>query len=262
MNSTSQNDSDQNVRTINLLLKISSLLMISGANTYRTLYIIDQFAEALGYSAQVFITHTKFIMTLTNMKTQKFVTSVKKIPPIGVNFTTISGLSKAGLHAHELSWSIDKIEKEVDRIEKLKHYPRIIVLLAVSLAGAGFCNIFGGDHLNMLVTFVATFFGLFTRQEMTKRNNYTYVVVFISAFIASLVASVGIYFNIGASPQVSLATSVLFLIPGVPLINSFSDLIDGYIINGLVRLTNGLLIVFSIALGLALAMYLFDISKV
>jgi uncharacterized membrane protein YjjP (DUF1212 family) len=43
---------------------------------------------------------------------------------------------------------------------------------------------------------------------------------------------------------------VLFLVPGVPLINSVTDLMDGNIQNGMVRAMNGLMIAFSIAMGL------------
>jgi uncharacterized membrane protein YjjP (DUF1212 family) len=56
----------------------------------------------------------------------------------------------------------------------------------------------------------------------------------------------------------SFATSVLFLVPGVPFINAFTDLIDGNILNGLVRGMNGLLIAFMIALGLLCAMYIYQ----
>jgi len=65
--------------------------------------------------------------------------------------------------------------------------------------------------------------------------------------------------GIGAHPELAFATSVLFLVPGVPLINSFTDLIDGNISIGIVRGTNGLLVAFSIALGLLAAMVVFKI---
>jgi uncharacterized membrane protein YjjP (DUF1212 family) len=50
---------------------------------------------------------------------------------------------------------------------------------------------------------------------------------------------------------VALDTSVLFLIPGVPLINGFIDIVEGHILNGFSRLTEGALLVLCIAVGLA-----------
>jgi uncharacterized membrane protein YjjP (DUF1212 family) len=58
------------------------------------------------------------------------------------------------------------------------------------------------------------------------------------------------HFQIGADPDKAFATSVLFLVPGVPLINSVTDLMDGNIQTGIVRAVNGLMISFSIAMGL------------
>jgi uncharacterized membrane protein YjjP (DUF1212 family) len=66
-------------------------------------------------------------------------------------------------------------------------------------------------------------------------------------------------FGSGDTRVHAFATSVLFLIPGVPLINSFSDLIDGNIMNGIVRGVNGLIIAFAIALGLLTAMQVYQL---
>jgi uncharacterized membrane protein YjjP (DUF1212 family) len=63
----------------------------------------------------------------------------------------------------------------------------------------------------------------------------------------------------GNEHEHAFATSVLFLIPGVPLINSFSDLIDGNLQNGIVRGLNGLIISFVIALGLLTTVLIYQI---
>jgi uncharacterized membrane protein YjjP (DUF1212 family) len=48
-------------------------------------------------------------------------------------------------------------------------------------------------------------------------------------------------------------------VPGVALINSFTDLIDKNVLNGMVRFTNGIMTVLAIALGLFVAMIIFHI---
>jgi uncharacterized membrane protein YjjP (DUF1212 family) len=57
----------------------------------------------------------------------------------------------------------------------------------------------------------------------------------------------------------SLAASILFLIPGVPLINAFTDIIDGNILNGVVRGINAFVILFMVALGLLSATLIYRI---
>ena len=50
---------------------------------------------------------------------------------------------------------------------------------------------------------------------------------------------------------VAIDTSVLFLIPGVPLINGVIDIVEGHILNGIARLTSALMLIVCIAIGLS-----------
>jgi uncharacterized membrane protein YjjP (DUF1212 family) len=102
--------------------------------------------------------------------------------------------------------------------------------------------------------------GLYIFQQTHKMKYNLYIRIFLGSFVASITASIGIIYHIGAVPQTALATSILFLVPGVPLINSITDLMDNNILNGMVRFTTGLMIVLSMAMGLFLAMYLFQLN--
>ena len=253
-------DSSKLIKTANLLLDISSILMVSGANTNRVNLSIDRFSSVLNIKTSSFISHKTIVMTLYDEETNLSCTRVKNIPPYIINFAIISAISKASWNAITYNWTLEQIAEEIERIKKLKRYPRWVVLVAVSLAGAGFCNIFKGDYLNMLVAFVSTFMGLYVFQQTHKLKYNLYIRIFLGSFIASASASIGIIYGIGANPQTALATSILFLVPGVPLFNSFTDLMDNNIINGMVRFTSGLMIVLAMSMGLFLAMYLFQLN--
>ena len=54
-----------------------------------------------------------------------------------------------------------------------------------------------------------------------------------------------------SSAETALATSVLFLVPGVPLINGVIDIVEGHILIGCSRLINALLLIICIAIGLS-----------
>jgi uncharacterized membrane protein YjjP (DUF1212 family) len=244
----------------NLILDIASLLMMSGANTNRVHLNINRFASVLNCEVYSFISHKTIILTITDSETKEAYTRVKNIPPHRINFSTIASISKASWNAISEDWSIEQIQAELKRIKEQKRYPRIVVLIAVSFAGMGFCNIFGGDYINMIVAFISTFAGVFIHQfTHTKRYN-VYLSVFLASFIASTLASLGVVYNLGTDPQTALATSVLFLVPGVALINSFTDFLDGNFLIGLVRSTHGFMTVLAIALGLFSAMILFSIK--
>ncbi len=234
----------------NVILEISSLLMSSGASTTRVNNNIERFSSVLNCEASSFVSHKSIVTTLRDKNSGEEITKVVNILGHQINFQLIASMSKASWQAIEEDWSLDRIVSEVGKIKKTKHYPRFLVLLMVSFAGAGFCKIFGGDYWNMLVTFVSTFIGLFVVQTSHKHKFNHYIGVYLGALIASFSAYVGAYFNIGAVPEASISTSVLFLIPGVALINSFSDILENRFLIGIARFVHGIVIILSIALGI------------
>lgn len=242
-----------------ILLEIGSLLMSSGANSMRIRVTIQRIASAFGYQAELLITHRALMITMSNNNEDQTFNKLKRTSPHGVNFRLLSGISRMSWEIRDEHWSMEKVETELNRLKKLPHYPRLIILTFVSIAGISFCRLFGGSYIEMAVTFVATFVGLFIRQESVKKNFNPYLCIFFAALTSSLISGLSVKLAFGDNPEFAFATSVLYLIPGVPLINSFSDLIDGNIMNGIVRGVNGILIAFAIALGLAISLLIYQI---
>ncbi len=245
-----------------LLLKISSMLMTSGANTNRILLIMNKFTILMHVDAQLFINHKAFIISLTDKRNGDKTTIVKRLPPHVVNFSTISSLSEAGVKAQNENWKFKKLKAEIDKIEKESRHSQFIVLTSVALAGGGLDIVFGGGYYGFLAVCIGTFFGLFVKQFLHKKEFNVYLGTFMGTLVSSaIVAAIMQFFFPGINPDIAIATSVLFSVPGVPLINSFIDFMDGYFITGMVRFVHGLLFVISIAASLFIVMYLFHIQS-
>ncbi|MFV0377969.1 MAG: threonine/serine exporter ThrE family protein [Mangrovibacterium sp.] len=242
-----------------ILLETGSLLMESGANTARIRTTVLRIASAYGYNAELLITHRALMLTIFDDETDYFQSSLKRTSPHGANFRMVSGISRMSLHVEQEHWSYEQVWAEIARLRSLSHYPRLVVLSTVALAGASFCRLFGGNAIEMLVCFAATFIGLFVRQEALKKNFNPYLCIFFAALTSSLIAASPFKLHIGVNPDHAFATSVLYLIPGIPLINSLSDMLDGNIMNGIVRGMHGLIIAFSIALGMLSTILLYNL---
>ena len=242
-----------------MLLDVGTLLMSNGASTGRVRTTVNRIAEALGYDVELLITSRSLMLTVTTEDGSDYTSSVRRTPPHGVNFTLVSGISRLSWRVIEDKLSVEDINLDINRLTSLPHYPRIFVLSLVALSGASFCRLFGGEGLELVVAFVATFFGLFIRQEAIKKRFNPYLAIAFASFAASMIAGLSVKLGIGDSSEHALSTSVLFLIPGVPLITALTDLIDGNTLNGIVRGVNGFMIAFAIALGLMLAMQIYGI---
>lgn len=240
------------------LLEIGALLMVSGASTGRIRNNINRISNSFGYSTDMLISQRTLMLNIYNEETGYFFNSLKRTPAHGVNFAIVSGISRMSWLVVEQKWSVEQINKDLIRIAALPHYPRMLVLTVVGLAGAAFCRLAGGEALDMAMVFMGSFCGLFVRQEAHKKRFNPYICILFAAFTSSFIAGLPMKLQIGDAKEVAFATSVLFLIPGVPLINSFSDMIDGNLQNGLIRGLNGFIISFAIALGLLTSMLIYQ----
>ncbi|TDD94554.1 threonine/serine exporter family protein [Flavobacterium cellulosilyticum] len=242
-----------------MLLEIGSLLMVAGANTERVKVTISRIAGAFECDSQLMITNHALMITLTYNSKVKTFTSVKWVPNMHLNFNLIADISAMSWKIVEEKWSVERINTEMKLLNKKALYPRFLVLFLVALAGSSFCRLMGGETVEMIVCFVGTFLGLYVRQESMKMHFNFYLCVFFAAFTSSFIVGLYSFLNPEAESIHALSTSVLFLIPGVPMINSFSDLIDGNILNGTTRGVNVLVIAFAIALGLMTSLLIFNL---
>jgi uncharacterized membrane protein YjjP (DUF1212 family) len=243
-----------------LLLDVGVNLLGSGASCSRIRITMRRLATLYNYIAHISVAPKSVSLTLNDEEDNAIFNGMRTINAQGVNFKTISGISRLSWQALEENFSMQQVRDELNRLLSLPHYPRLIILLFVSLAGAGFCFTFGGKLPEMVITFGATFCGLFIRQEAVKKKFNPYICVFMGSLVASLFAGAFVKAGLDINFEHAFATSVLFLIPGVPLINCFTDLIDGNILNGLIRGINALMFALAIALGLLAAMLIYNLK--
>jgi uncharacterized membrane protein YjjP (DUF1212 family) len=232
-----------------VLLDIGAALMTSGASTHRTRLTLERLASGLGFKIELLITQRALMLTVIDKEQEHFFSRLKRTSPHRINFKIVSGISRMSWKVLDGDWTLKQVAVELRRLKKLPHYPRWIELSLVGLAGAAFCHIFGGGLIEMTVAFTATFAGLFIRHLAMKKKFNPYVSVYFAALMASLIAGLAEFYNLGSNPEAAFSTAVLFLVPGVPLINSVTDMMDGNIQNGIVRMVNGLIIAFAIAMG-------------
>lgn len=236
----------------NFLLDFATSLMGVGVHTSRVVRNVSRIADSFGYGVDMTIFQKNITMTVKHPGDYSIRrTYVRKIPSLPLNFQVISKLSALSWEAYDSRLSLETLQERYRLIMSEERMSRWVVLFLVSCANAAFCRLFQGDLTAMGLVFVATLAGFFVRQELMTWHVNHMVVFVVCSFIASMVASIGIHYNLGETQQVALAASVLFLIPGVPLINSIIDLLDGHVLIGTSRAINACILIICIALGLS-----------
>lgn len=242
----------------NLLLQAGVALIKSGAGSSRVVGNLTRFAMAYGYEANIDM-GTRNISISLHLENQENIfsgsRSIATLP--GANFRVVSAISKLSWDVIEEDINMDAVEERLNKAKEMPVYNRYLILVLVGLAGAAFCSTFGGNATEMTITFMATFIGLYLKQELVRKRFNPFLVTYACAVASASV--IGIFWKIGVGSELdhAFATCILFLIPGVLMINSFIDLLDGYIINGIDRGINALMHAFAIASGLATVLYIF-----
>ncbi len=236
----------------------ASRLMGSGVYTLRVVRNIERIGKALGVTIRMSLFQTSFTMTIIDDDNQEAHNRVVSIPTFPINFEFNSELSALSWQALDEHLPLSEIQR---RYEIIINYPRLsphVVLILVGLANASFCKLFEGDWPAIGAVFIATLAGFFLRQTMQRYHINHYIVFIASACVASLCAASALWFS--TTPQIALATSVLYLIPGVPLLNGVIDMVSGHVLTGFSRLVNALLLVLCTAIGLGFTLSLFRAS--
>jgi uncharacterized membrane protein YjjP (DUF1212 family) len=248
-------------RVADLLLEIGSVLLNSGAHCGRISRNLDRVAERWGYHMELFITFTGLMVSIKNIAhPEERVALFRHCPLPGVHFGILTEISLLTWKIAEENLTIDQVEQRFAIIKQTAHYPRWATLLGVGFACAYLCILSGGNWENGGMAFVAAFAGMIVRQEFLKQRFNPMIAFILAAFTTGLIAGLDMIYQIGASPEKTLATAVLYLIPGVQLINCVIDLIEGHIPTAIARGVFAGFTLLCIAVGLALSILLLGIQ--
>ena len=84
----------------------------------------------------------------------------------------------------------------------------------------------------------------------------------IAAFVSTCLAYATSFFGWSSTPYHPLLACALFIVPGVPLINFVDDMIDNYLLVGITRAANTVMMMAAMAFGIAFAMRLLVMEDV
>lgn len=243
---------------IDLALKAGLLVHQSGGDTARTGNTIRRMARALGAErAETVISSLNIGVTVELAGERE--TAFRKAPHMGANFTLLSSVEQVVVGVESGRVGAAGAHTLLDDLHNRRHfYPRWLISITVGLSCGGFAALFGGDMAAIIDTTIGASLGMALRLWLHGRHYKPFLFALASSFVALLVT--GLLAKYGptasATPEFARAASVLFLIPGVPLINGAADLFNANYLNGMVRITMGILFVIGIAVGVSLALRL------
>ena len=231
-----------------VVLRLGRILMKSGASAYRIKASMARLAKAVGlkeHHAQVTFTE----ISTSSYTEGNFRTEVAEQRTMGINAHKLDQLGK---FISELPEKITPAEAnaELDRIDSAKPlYTRWMLALASAVACAGFAFLNRGGLVECSVVFLAAGAGQYLRSTLLKRGVSHMATWMACGFLAAglYIAVVNVLVAAGwVSPNhmIGFISSVLFLVPGFPMVTGMLDISRMDFLAGISRLTYvGLLLI-------------------
>ncbi len=183
-------------------------------------------------------------------------TGLRRTPHLGVNFGELSALDRLARDAPGRDRA--RLGEDLAAIVP-RAYPSTLVLPMLGVACGSFAAMFGADLPGIVLAAFGGFAGALVRYLLSRGGFKPFIYCLCAAFVASSIVAVGA--DLTTTLNHALAASVLFLVPGVPLLNGAADLLATHYLNGLVRLTMSLMIVLASGIGVLLAVSLWPVAR-
>ncbi len=240
-------------------VKTALLLLQYGAESSVVVQMTRRLGIALGVES-VEVALTANAITLTTLMHGNCITTARQCSEQGINMQVVTDVQRLIITAEHHIYDLNKVSQKLNKIQP-RHYNRWLVAAMVGLACACFGHLSGATWEAFCITFIASFLAMLVRQELAKRHYNSIIIFSVTAFVASVIAGLALKFELSANPQIALASSVLLLVPGFPLINSLSDILKGYINMGLARWTIASILTLGACMGIVLALFLLKIGS-
>jgi uncharacterized membrane protein YjjP (DUF1212 family) len=240
---------------LEVLLRFGTLMLRAGDTAFRVRDSMGMLATSMGIeSLSLHITING--MTATVRRNGEQATLVSEVLPLGINAWRIGALERLA-RTRRPDLAPKDLAADLDAIEAVPPIHSIItVAVAIGLASGAFSYLNDGDMLGTGAAIAAGGLGQAARMLMFRRHLNQYAVTTLCAILASgsyclIVAGISRQ-GFQPSDAVGFISSVLFLVPGFPLVASLLDLLQHQTVAGVARLFYGMLILLAAAFGLSL----------
>jgi uncharacterized membrane protein YjjP (DUF1212 family) len=239
-----------------IAMRAGQIILESGANTARVEETISHIGTALGAELmEVYATPTGVIAT--GMAGAEHRTRILRISRSSVDLSRVAAVLDVSRRAAE-GW-LDRQEVRAE-LEEIAHRPReyshLLTTAAVAVACGSAAVLFGGGWRESLVALLAAGAAHLPRNWLTERIPNRQLVAGLVAAIGASLGLLLVSMIQAPLPAPALLGSVLFLVPGLLMVSSTSDLFRGDTISGLARAASAALMLVSIGAGVWLVLLL------
>jgi uncharacterized membrane protein YjjP (DUF1212 family) len=252
---------------VEVLLQFGVAMLRAGNTAARTQEWLEVVAPKLAL-VSVSVSQSLDSIVVSARRSGEWITIMREIGPPAVNVSRIGDLEQlartigSGSAPRDVSEKLARIESEPSK------YSAWLVTIAVGAASSGFAFINGAAGFELVAAGIAGAIGQWFRMWLSRNRYNQYGCAALAALTASgiYVLLAALMRNVGleiANFPAGFMASVLFLVPGFPLVGGLFDLLQYKTVAGVSRLAYGTMILLAVALGLSIVIAIagIDLSR-
>ncbi len=235
-----------------LVAQAGQMLLAHGAESTLVGDIMRRIGIASGVS-EVEVALSANALVVTTVMDGHCITTTRSCVDRGINMKAVTEIQRICIMMEKGVLDPMMAQKKLNNISP-ERYNRWLVVFMIGISCASFARLAGGDWAVFAMTFLASACGMIVRQEIGHRHFNPLLNFAATAFVTTLISAQAVILEIGNLPTVVMASSVLMLVPGFPLINSVADMLKGHINMGIARFVMASLLTLATSLGIVAAM--------
>lgn len=236
-----------------ILAQYVAIMVASGTHSSRISRSAKRIAEAYGYDLRINLSLRNLsIMLCEPDYPSNHYYELIAVPAAPISLSNNADLSRLSWEVYDKKMPVEEFEAKFNKIISTPRYSHWVVALMASLASFGLCYLFSGTIWAMIMVFISTFISFNLKSFLTKKHVNNHLTILLTALTAAFIASFGAFID-EQTATVAVATSVLYLVPGVVFISGLIDILEGFVVIGSSRLMNATLHTISLAIGLLIS---------
>ncbi|EGR1891168.1 threonine/serine exporter ThrE family protein [Vibrio vulnificus] len=235
-----------------LVAQAGQMLLAHGAESTLVGDIMRRIGIASGVS-EVEVALSANALVVTTVMDGHCITTTRSCVDRGINMKAVTEIQRICIMMEKGMLDPMMAQRKLNNISP-ERYNRWLVVFMIGISCASFARLAGGDWAVFAMTFLASACGMIVRQEIGHRHFNPLLNFAATAFVTTLISAQAVILEIGNLPTVVMASSVLMLVPGFPLINSVADMLKGHINMGIARFVMASLLTLATSLGIVAAM--------
>ena len=227
------------------------IMLVSGGEASRVEDTVRRILLNFGFmDAQVFVIPGMLIVTVECGENASR-TVIKRISGGNTHLGKVSLINSLSRELATHNMSIDEFLKRLDKINNEPSYKNWITITAAGTGSFAFTYIINAD---ILASFVALFVGALVYAVTTLLRHYNVSRVLVNVLVG-LMGFVFSYFAIeminkpGILVEVVVFGSIIPHLPGVSLVSSLRDIMDGDLVSGSIGLVDAVSVAGALAVG-------------